>query len=130
MPNNITKISIEVGSTLGWYKYDFSNGKYLSGVTTYINAVTYGAKFASISGWGISGGDLTSYAGFQYTKSYCAYLCTITTGCVGAVWDNIHCVLKNVFNTPTSNSNEILLLPCGIGNCRIEIHFSYSGLLL
>ena len=109
----------------GWYKNDFQSAESQSS-NFYVHNVGYGMQFVPVSGFDstpnndMAGGCSNSPS---CTKAQCAYLCTKTTGCVGAIWDAAsgnQCFLKSSFVTPSSNSAKTMLLPTGIGGCPIS----------
>ena len=109
-------------SSNGWYKSDFQ-GAAITSANFYVYSVGYGMQFVPVNGFdSTSGNDMAGGCGNSPScdKTQCAYLCTKTTGCVGAIWENNICALKSSFVAPNSYSTRTMLLPTGIGGCPIS----------
>ena len=107
-------------SSSGYYKSDFRNPVKTNTIDFYVHEVQFGMKFIQLKGWDIIGGDMSGMPVVVSSASICAYECTVTSGCVGAVWDGIsNCWLKSYFNTPNNNNYRGLLLPVGLGDCPL-----------
>ena len=115
-------------NSAGYYKNDFKSPVVASASNFYVHFVAYGMQFVQLLGYNALGNSIVSYTGSQYTQSYCAYLCSVTTGCAGVVWsndtsNNVGCVLKSSFTSPNPKTNMVyyLLLPTGRGGCPISM---------
>ena len=99
------------------YKSDFGTPIRSASVSFYAHAVRFGMQFILVNGWNSAGTNFLTTP-WVSTPSECAYKCTITASCVGAVMDGSnYCMLKAYFVTPNTDSNMKLLIPAGNGGC-------------
>ena len=102
-------------NSAGYYKNQLQNPYSTKNYNFYVHTVQLGINFIQLQGWESMGNDMAEMPLTVASVSACAYQCTITSGCVGAVWDDIsQCWLKTGFNTPSSNIKRNLLLPVGV----------------
>ena len=114
------KTCVGFNSHFGAYKNGFDSPT-LSQYNFYVHKVTYGMQFVQVSGWGIQDFLLSFITTFK-SVSDCAYRCTITSGCVGAIWSTSnYCFLKSSFGAAYQDNDLIMLLPVGPGGCPISV---------
>ena len=107
-------------NSAGSLKSDFQNPGNSTG-NFYVHAVKESMNFIQLKGWDSSGGNMADMPLTVLLASSCAHKCSITYGCVGAVYDGISlCWLKSSFNTPSHASHHNLLLPVGTGRCPLS----------
>ena len=120
---NTACVGYNIGGNYGYYKNALKSPYSTSGYNFYVTPVSFNMIFAQVNGWDSIGNDIRSIP--TSGTAMCAYECTITFSCVGAVWDkpSNYCYLKSAFvgptiskldsNAPLSSDNiiAVLLLP-------------------
>ena len=104
-------VGYNIGGKNGYYKNALKSPYSTSGYNFYVTPVSFNMIFAQVNGWDSPGNDITSIP--TSNPAMCAYECTITSSCVGALWDqqNNNCFLKKAFSAPTTLNVGVLLLP-------------------
>ena len=111
-------------NTKGSCYMSFSKPNIMKGVDTFVHFPSYGMQFIRVPGWDNNGTNLPQSGDFIIDSSTCAWQCSVTPNCVGAISDNRHkCVLKSVWKEPfaTTNTNFSMLVPAGPGGCHDSV---------
>ena len=91
----------------------------------YIHRPSFGAMFAEVTGWDLTGKDMVNMP-LKVSASICSFQCSVKVGCVGTTYDAklSLCYLKTTFGQPYPNLNRSFLVSyspsvtaCVFDNC-------------
>ena len=110
-------------NSYGWYKYDLMNYNFNTPINFFVHQPFYGMQFLQLVGMVTYGIDMPGNPLVLSSASQCTYQCTLTLGCMGAVWQisNNNCFLRSSFLAPAPNSAYNILIPAGKGGCPVDV---------
>ena len=110
-------------NTNGFYKRNFSSPQITLGSDFYIHGLTYGMNFFRVKGWDSVGATISYPSNILIlSPSVCAWQCSVTPGCIGAVSDGgSGCSLKSSFTQPVKTAGKNMLIPVGNAGCPLGI---------
>ena len=107
-------------SSLGYNVSNFSSPIANQAANFFVGNVAYGMHFVQVKNWTHSGPTLKSQL-LVKSPANCAWLCTVTPGCVGAISDGANgCWPNSAYSQPVRNAAATvrnMLIPVGHGVC-------------